>query len=728
MDKVKYLRSKTLKRKKTEKEESIKRENSINSDRNINKNLLIDKNEETEIISKNDTAPKMKMKDASTEPKKENFSRDKNKNKDNKEEEYKKKISDLEKEIEKEKNKSKAKTEESSKLIMEYKQKIINCQKEIKSCALKNWKQREKLQSLSKEMDQKIGQINYKTIKKRLMKIRNTDKNECKTEREIVDINIETKQKQLQNIISLIEILQTENEELKNKIKNAQNTKRYFELVEIQKNQENRISELNKAIKIKTLLLKEHSKCASYKSELSKKIESVKDDIKRNQGKFSEIKKRLDFLENKKKEREKHFSKPIIMTSRNNNNNISYRNTSLNLKLHVNTNTESLNHIDLNKIINKDDKKENISTYAGANNNDKKTHYTENENNNQNENKNEDKASDNKILGNETINNINKNEDNNNVLNELINNYNLNNLLKLPKNLKKNFNKINQEEMITIPPNLYKIFSEKELKAILVGLKNSKSKYKNLLRKFNIQNTYIDSLSTKHKLDIKKKLDRINELDEQIEFLNMKKGETLADVEMYRRQIEEISEIKKIYTLKANELSNKCEEKRQILERKNKEIKALSNQLIKLKKLLKNGDMKGIKSEPEIEVQYLDEEDNNDESKQSKKEEKEEEEKEEEREEEKEGEGGEEEREEEREEEGEGEREEEGEREDNKNKTISILEEETSKTQGTRNEENNNENNSKNVKAKNESSKRFKYNDTEDHMSSEINDSSMKSF
>ena len=282
--------------------------------------------------------------------------------------------------------------------------------------------------------------------------------------------------------------------------------------------------------------------------------------------------------------------------------------------------------------------------------------------------------------------------------------------------------------MITIPPNLYKIFSEKELKAILVGLKNSKSKYKNLLRKFNIQNTYIDSLSTKHKLDIKKKLDRINELDEQIEFLNMKKGETLADVEMYRRQIEEISEIKKIYTLKANELSNKCEEKRQILERKNKEIKALSNQLIKLKKLLKNGDMKGIKSEPEIEVQYLDEEDNNDESKQSKKEEKEEEEKEEEREEEKEGEGGEEEREEEREEEGEGEREEEGEREDNKNKTISILEEETSKTQGTRIEENNNENNSKKVKVKNESSKRFKYNDTEDHMSSEMNDSSMKSF
>jgi hypothetical protein len=56
------------------------------------------------------------------------------------------------------------------------------------------------------------------------------------------------------------------------------------------------------------------------------------------------------------------------------------------------------------------------------------------------------------------------------------------------------------------------------------------------------------------------------------------------------------------------------------------------------------------------------------------------------------------------------------------------LEEETSKTQGTGNEENNNENNVKNIKAKNEVSKRFKYNDKEDHISSDFNDSTMKSF
>ena len=62
-----------------------------------------------------------------------------------------------------------------------------------------------------------------------------------------------------------------------------------------------------------------------------------------------------------------------------------------------------------------------------------------------------------------------------------------------------------EEEMISILPNLNDIFTTKELKAILIGVNKNKSEFNNLLRKFNIQNSYVDSLSTKHKLDIKKK-------------------------------------------------------------------------------------------------------------------------------------------------------------------------------------------------------------------------------
>ena len=163
--------------------------------------------------------------------------------------------------------------------------------------------------------------------------------------------------------------------------------------------------------------------------------------------------------------------------------------------------------------------------------------------------------------------------------------------------------------MINIPLNVSEIFTEKELKAILIGLDKDKIKYNNLLKKINIDNIYIDTMETRHKLDIKNKLNKINELDERIEFLNMKRNENVAELQFYKKQIEEVAEIKKIYNMKVNKLSNQVEEKKKAVERKNQEIKLLKNQLIKLKKLIKNGDMKKIKNEPEIEIHYMDDED-----------------------------------------------------------------------------------------------------------------------
>ena len=242
-----------------------------------------------------------------------------------------------------------------------------------------------------------------------------------------------------------------------------------------------------------------------------------------------------------------------------------------------------------------------------------------------------------------------------------------------------------EEEMISIPPNLNDIFTTKELKAMLIGVNKNKSEFNNLLRKFNIQNTYADSLSTKHKLDIKKKMNRINELDEQIEFLSLKRGETEADAKLYKRQIDEIAEIKRIYSMKVNKLNAKVEEKKEVLERKNKEIRILGNQLLKLKKLFKKGDLKSIKNEPEIEIQYLDDEEENNISKHS------------------------------------------DEEEDENNNIINQKEEETPKTDGTGYEEDN-ENNVKDIKVDNQS-KHFKfYENDEENISSDNNsDTSLKS-
>ena len=59
--------------------------------------------------------------------------------------------------------------------------------------------------------------------------------------------------------------------------------------------------------------------------------------------------------------------------------------------------------------------------------------------------------------------------------------------------------------MITIPTNISKIFTDKELKAILVGLDKNIPKFKILLRKYNIQYIRVDTLEARHRIDLRNK-------------------------------------------------------------------------------------------------------------------------------------------------------------------------------------------------------------------------------
>lgn len=164
-------------------------------------------------------------------------------------------------------------------------------------------------------------------------------------------------------------------------------------------------------------------------------------------------------------------------------------------------------------------------------------------------------------------------------------------------------NVLSEDDMITVPPKISEMFTEKELKAMFIALDKNKAKYEALLRRFNVQNIYVDSLETKHKLDIKQKLNKINELDEQIEFMNVKKGEYNANIQLFKRQISEAQEEKKIYKMKINKIIEYISKKNKINLRKDKEIKLLGAQLVKLKKYLKNGNLDKIQNEPEIELQ-----------------------------------------------------------------------------------------------------------------------------
>ena len=464
----------------------------------------------------------------------------------NKVNKYKHKISCLEQEI------KKTKTEKND--FYEIKQKISNCQNQIKLYINKNNKQREQLQLLSHQIDQQLESINYNKVKKQILK-NQLENNDDKTQKEIVDLNIESSQRQLENIMSLIEILEKENEKLKNKIKIINNTKKYYEIQDKQRVEKSKINELTNLIKMKKFQLKMHNtKCNLVKLELLKKIEFIKDELNRNHGKNSEIKKKLDILE--KKEKGKNDYKPKIIAVKNNS--INVRNNSMHLKYNLKTEN---NIIDINKIKNKNIQYKNdgiISDYKK----DKK------------------------------------------------------NIVKMEKNdkliLKKDsFNEIMKEGMINIPSNLIEIFTEKELKAIFIGLNRNKEKYKQLLKKFEVQNTLVDTLETRHKLELKNKLNKINELDEQIEFLNIKKFDIEADIQLYKDKISKEMEKRNICYMKVNEIFNQVEDKKKILDKKKREIKLLKYKLLNLKKLVKNGDIKSIKNDPEIDVEYLEEDEEN---------------------------------------------------------------------------------------------------------------------
>ena len=434
------------------------------------------------------------------------------------ENQYKEQISQLQKELEIEKEKSQSKQIDPS-VISSIKIEIANKNKEIKKYANINTKQRDQLEQLSQEIDNKLNKMNYKAVTRNIqsenkkinylnsISVYNHIKhnsinniNNITQEQKTIDNSISAKEKQLKNIMSLIEILKKENENLKIKIENAKNTEQKFKLIDDKKDQEKQLINLNFDIKKKKMELKEHSRCPTIKAELLKKISMLKEEIVLAHEKLVEVQKKYDDLENKNK-----LEQQGLLNSQ---------------------------QIKLNKFGNKTKTK--FQKYIPP---------------------------------------------------------------------KQKPTKIVQEEnIIDVPPRIGEIFTDKELNAMFNALDKNRAKYDALLKRFNVQNIYVDSLEARHKLDIKQKLDKINELDEQIEFMNIKKGEYNANIQIYKKQIAAAQEEKKNYKMKIDSVLEEISRKNKINSRKDNEIRLLQAQLTKFKKYLKNGEFDKIHNEPEIEI------------------------------------------------------------------------------------------------------------------------------
>ena len=432
------------------------------------------------------------------------------------ENQYKEQISQLQKELEIEKEKSQSKQIDPS-VISSIKIEIANKNKEIKKYANINTKQRDQLEQLSQEIDNKLNKMNYKAVTRNIqsenkkinylnsISVYNHIKhnsinniNNITQEQKTIDNSISAKEKQLKNIMSLIEILKKENENLKIKIENAKNTEQKFKLIDDKKDQEKQLANLNLDIKKKKLELKEHSRCPTIKTELLKKISMLKEEIVLAHEKLVEMQKKYDNLENKNKLEQQGLlnSQPIKLSK----------------------------------------------------------------------------------FGNKT------------KFQKYI----------VPK--QKPAKIVQEENTIDVPPRIGEIFTDKELNAMFNALDKNRVKYDALLKRFNVQNIYVDSLEARHKLDIKQKLDKINELDEQIEFMSIKKGEYNANIQLYKKQISAAQEEKKNYKMKIDSVLEEISRKNKINSRKDNEIRLLQAQLIKFKKYLKNGEFDKIHNEPEIEI------------------------------------------------------------------------------------------------------------------------------
>ena len=434
------------------------------------------------------------------------------------ENQYKEQISQLQKELEIEKEKSQSKQIDPS-VISSIKIEIANKNKEIKKYANINTKQRDQLEQLSQEIDNKLNKMNYKAVTRNIqsenkkinylnsISVYNHIKhnsinniNNITQEQKTIDNSISAKEKQLKNIMSLIEILKKEHENLKIKIENAKNTEQKFKLIDDKKDQEKQLANLNLDIKKKKLELKEHSRCPTIRNELLKKISMLKEEIVLAHEKLVEVQKKYDDLENKNK-----LEQQGLLNSQ---------------------------QIKLNKFGNKTKTK--FQKYIPP---------------------------------------------------------------------KQKPTKIVQEEnIIDVPPRIGEIFTDKELNAMFNALDKNRAKYDALLKRFNVQNIYVDSLEARHKLDIKQKLDKINELDKQIEFMNIKKGEYNANIQIYKKQIAAAQEEKKNYKMKIDSVLEEISRKNKINSRKDNEIRLLQAQLTKFKKYLKNGEFDKILNEPEIEI------------------------------------------------------------------------------------------------------------------------------
>ena len=169
---------------------------------------------------------------------------------------------------------------------------------------------------------------------------------------------------------------------------------------------------------------------------------------------------------------------------------------------------------------------------------------------------------------------------------------NENNKFKILTPRNKQSEKKNEEEKknFEIPENIYEIFQEDELNYILQAMKNNDKKFQDFIKKIIAEDKNIESLGKRHEKEIKMNNNKIDDLKMQINFVSEKTQNEAIQKKLYISQSKEYENNEKAYNQKYYDLDNERKLLSKNIINQEKNIKQLTNELEKLRKLVDNSD------------------------------------------------------------------------------------------------------------------------------------------
>lgn len=164
------------------------------------------------------------------------------------------------------------------------------------------------------------------------------------------------------------------------------------------------------------------------------------------------------------------------------------------------------------------------------------------------------------------------------------------------KTHKSSFIGLNSSKEMKNNDNYQKLFTEKEKYKIEKLYENDQENYEKFIRKVSILEGARLSLLSKHKVEIRILTEKIEDLNEQIEYLNLKNKESESRIKIFQYQVNEYKNVSKIYQKRINEMQINIEELKNKKNEKQQEASILSHKIQELQE-----EMKNIKKEDESE-------------------------------------------------------------------------------------------------------------------------------